>query len=265
MPMAPIFIFSGMCYNYSNYIPYEGGLILKYKLRLGERQALLKEFSEKYSFNYTNGFTHSELPIITMELPNEVQFYSWGLIPQWVKTRQQAQDIRKLTLNATCEGVFEKPSFKYSIKTKRCLVPATGFFEWHSRLGAKYPYHVTVVDYDFPDDSRSFYFGGLYSNWVDKETGEVLNTFTIITTPANEKMEFIHNSKKRMPFILHEKDENKWLDPNTSEAELKALMVPYPDKYIKGFTITKLITGKADRNVPEVLEQDFYEGIPDVV
>jgi putative SOS response-associated peptidase YedK len=253
-----------MCYNYSNYVRTEGGLVNKYKLRISERQVAMKEFADKYHFYYTTGFSHSELPVVTMQNPEEVQFFNWGLIPSWVKDMAQAKDIRKITLNATCEGVFEKPSFRGSIRTKRCLVPATGFFEWHHEGKDKYPYHVTVRNYD-SDTARPFYFGGLYNTWTDKQTGEVLNTFTIITTPANEKMEFIHNNKKRMPLIMHSDLEEMWLNPNVTDNELKELMVPFPTEHIKGVSISKLITGKSNRNVPELLYPEKYEAVPEAV
>ncbi|MFN8286820.1 MAG: SOS response-associated peptidase [Chitinophagales bacterium] len=259
-----------MCYRFDNYIEIEGGLVNKYKLRLSERHEALRKFARRYSFCHTNGFAHEEIPVFTMQMPEQAQGYTWGLIPHWVKAKEgktalkMALETRELTLNATCENVFIKPSFKPYIKTRRCLVPATGFFEWHHKSKTdKVPYHIMVKDYEDPTARRAFYFGGLYSTWVDPDGGEVYNTFSIVTTPANEKMEFVHNSKKRMPLILHSFDEEKWLDPKLSEEQLNQLMKPFPNEYLAAYTIGKRIT---DRNInpdsPETLEPSLYEGMP---
>ncbi len=262
-----------MCYNYSNYVKVDGLLVNKYKLRIGERYSKMKDFAERYGFAYTNGFAHADLPIITIQKPDEIQSYKWGLIPHWVKGKetdkgplsalQIALDTRALTLNATCENVFVKPSFKPYIKTRRCLVPATGFFEWHHKSKTeKIPYHILVKDDLSENTVRCFCFGGLYSTWIDPDGGEVFNTFAIVTTPANEMMEFIHNNKKRMPLILREEDESKWLDPSLNEEELIALMRPLPKEHLTAYTISKRITGREERNVPEVLDAARYDGVP---
>jgi putative SOS response-associated peptidase YedK len=156
-----------------------------------------------------NGFNFAKNPIITDNKPNIIQHYNWGLIPSWAKD----EDIKKMTLNARIETIDEKPSFRKSIN-KRCLVIANGFYEWQwldSKGKNKMKYEIGIGNDDL------FAFAGLYSQWINNETVEIKDTYTIVTTQANELMSEIHNTKKRMPIILKPEDENKWLNHNPIE------------------------------------------------
>jgi putative SOS response-associated peptidase YedK len=151
-----------------------------------------------------NGFNFAMNPIITDDKPSIIQHYNWGLIPSWAKD----EDIKKMTLNARIETIDEKPSFRNSIN-KRCLVIANGFYEWQwldSKGKNKIKYEIGIGNDDL------FAFAGLYSQWVNTITGEVKDTYTIVTTQANDLMAEIHNTKKRMPIILKPEDENSWLN-----------------------------------------------------
>lgn len=153
-----------------------------------------------------NGFNFAKNPIITDDKPNIIQHYNWGLIPSWAKD----EDIKKMTLNARIETIDEKPSFRNSIN-KRCLVIANGFYEWQwldSKGKNKIKYEIGIGNDDL------FAFAGLYSQWINNATGEIKDTYTIVTTQANELMAVIHNTKQRMPIILKPEDENKWLNHN---------------------------------------------------
>ncbi len=150
-----------------------------------------------------NGFRFPRIPVITNDDPGVIRFFGWGLIPHWAKD----DSIRKFTLNARIETVKEKPSFRGSAG-KRCLIPADGFYEWQwldEKGKRKQKYILT-----FPGDEL-FAFAGLWSEWLDRSTGEVINTCTILTTEANELLSRIHNSKKRMPVIPERDNENEWL------------------------------------------------------
>lgn len=153
-----------------------------------------------------NAFDFGKNPIITDEKPNIIQHFNWGLIPSWAKD----EDIKKLTLNARIETIDEKPSFRNSIN-KRCLVIANGFYEWQwldSKGRNKVKFEIGISNDDL------FALAGLYSQWVNTNTGEIKDTYTIVTTQANPLMAEIHNTKKRMPIILKPEDENKWLNHN---------------------------------------------------
>ena len=141
-----------------------------------------------------NAFDFPLTPIIVDEDPKIITHYNWGLIPSWSKD----DEIKKSTLNARIETVDEKPSFKNSVN-KRCLVIANGYYEWqwHNSKGKnKTKFEIGIGNDDL------FAFAGLYSKWVNALTGEIRNTYTIVTTEANPLMAEIHNIKKRMPIIL---------------------------------------------------------------
>lgn len=153
-----------------------------------------------------NGFTHPKTPVITNTLKDKIQLFEWGLLPSWAKDK----DFQKNTLNARIETLEEKPSFKHSVNN-RCLVLLDGFFEWQwqdEKGKVKQKYLI-----QFPD-KQPFAIAGLYNDWTDKTTGEVIHTYTIITTEANELMSVIHNSKMRMPFLLRREEEKLWLNGN---------------------------------------------------
>lgn len=150
-----------------------------------------------------NGFQFPKTPIITHQHINEIQFFYWGLIPFWAKDNT----IRKSTLNAKIETIHEKPSFK-NVVNNRCLVLADSFFEWQwldDKGKQKQPYKLSLPN------NTPFAFAALWSEWVDKLTGEIINTYTILTTEANELMSKIHNTKKRMPIIIDTANEINWL------------------------------------------------------
>lgn len=148
-------------------------------------------------------FSHPQIPVILDETSDILSTASWGLIPFWAKDRT----IQKQTLNARIETIKEKSSFKNSIN-KRCLVLVNGFYEWKwldDKGKQKNKHYLTVKDQDI------FSLAGIYSKWTDKETGEELTTVSIVTTEANELMAEIHNSKHRMPVVLHHNIERQWL------------------------------------------------------
>ncbi|MFV8373192.1 SOS response-associated peptidase [Flavobacterium sp. LB2P74] len=159
--------------------------------------------------DFVNGFSYPNLPVIIDDKPNIIfTNFTWGLIPSWAKD----DEIRKNTLNARIETVEEKPSFKNSIND-RCLVIITGYFEWHwndSKGKEKEKYIINS------QEDEIFCLAGLYSNWENIATGELLHTYTILTTEADKTMQYVHNHKKRMPVMLKKIDEKKWLDDSIS-------------------------------------------------
>lgn len=129
----------------------------------------------------------------------------WGLIPSWSKDRA----ISKHLINARAETLAEKPSFKQAYQHRRCLIPATGFFEWQSTQSGKQPYHI------HQHVNALFAFAGLWEHWErDQET---VYSCTIITTAANDKIAPIHN---RMPVIIAAEDYGRWLDRKTKRIEM---------------------------------------------
>jgi putative SOS response-associated peptidase YedK len=152
---------------------------------------------------YYNGFDYPKTPIITNKTPDKIHLYHWGLLPSWAKDLS----FRLNTLNAKIETVHEKPSFKESI-LRRCLVLVDGFYEWQwldSKGNRKQKYLLSMPN------GEAFAMAGLYNEFVDRSTGEIIPTYTILTTEANKLMAEIHNTKKRMPVILTPENEGLWL------------------------------------------------------
>ena len=189
--------------------------------------------------SHYNAAPSQNLPVITNKQPNVLQFFSWGLQPFWAKDAKAV----KRSINARAETITEKPMFRNLLKSKRCLVPTNGFFEWKKTEQGKAPYRIMLKSEEF------FFFAGLWDEWTDKQTGEVLHTFSIITTDANELVRPIHD---RMPVILSPEAEELWLDENEPQKELLSLLVPYPSNEMKLYPISPLVNSPMN-NVPEVL------------
>jgi putative SOS response-associated peptidase YedK len=173
----------------------------------------------------------------------------WGLIPSWTRSMKDAEEIRYKTFNARGETVNTKPSYSRAFRSKRCIIPVKGFFEWQHLESRKIPWYIYHAEYEI------FSIAGLYDQWVESATGEVFDTFTIITTDANDLMAVIHNSKKRMPVILDKEDESFWISSKTEPEQAMSLLKPCNSAFLKAHTISNLINNKsADRNTPEVIK-----------
>jgi putative SOS response-associated peptidase YedK len=148
----------------------------------------------------------------------------WGLVPSWSKDPSMGARM----INARAETAPEKPAFRAAFKRRRCLVPATGFYEWQKRGDRKQPYYITI------GDQEPFGFAGLWEFWQGPD-GSALETCTILTTDPNELMEPIHN---RMPVIIAPEDYADWLgrgedDPPHTLDQLRHLLRPYPATKMK--------------------------------
>lgn len=204
---------------------------------------------EKYRPSYYyHAFGLPEMPALCSGKPGSISLLRWGLIPSWVKDKKSADEIRLKTFNARAESVEDKPSFSSSFRSKRCIIPVSGFFEWQHTSSGKLPWYISRADKDIMS------LAGLWSEWTDSSTGEPINTFSIITTDANELMADIHNSKKRMPVVLEKQNEAMWLDLSASSGQLGQLLVKYPSSILAAHTIGDLINlNVPERNSPEVI------------
>ncbi|NBV14722.1 MAG: SOS response-associated peptidase, partial [Sphingobacteriia bacterium] len=196
-------------------------------------------------------------PVLKQEAPDQVQACSWGLIPKWCSTEEQAMELRTKTLNAKSETIFEKPSFAESIIQKRCLIYVNGFYEWRNYNNKKYPYFIFMKDYPV------FTFGGIYATWINKSTGEIFNSVSIITTPANSLLAQIHNTKLRMPLILLPEMGVKWINPKIHRSEIIDLMQPLPSDLLQAHSVSRLITSRKENpNTAAVMEYFKYPELP---
>ncbi|MBY0226537.1 MAG: SOS response-associated peptidase [Hyphomicrobium sp.] len=145
----------------------------------------------------------------------EQHLVRWGLIPSWVKDPSEFTTI----INARSETASEKPSFRGSLRHRRCLVPATGFYEWTGKPGQKRPHMFR------PRDGGLFALAGLAEHWVGAD-GSELETMAILTTSANATMEPIHD---RMPVIIAPEHFDVWLDCTTGTSKFaETLLMPPP-------------------------------------
>ncbi len=237
-----------MCYDIAYMTRYNEKLVQRYGAELPAHITLPMYY-------HVRGFARPELPVITLEQPRWIQLYRWGLIPAWVKEEARAATLALQTLNAMAETIFQKPSFRSSIRTQRCLVLVDGFYEWQNRGQPnnkkvhKQPYFICMKSRDV------FSLGGIYSHWIHRATGEVHHTFSIVTVPANALLARIHNTKKRMPLILPPDREKQWIASDLSVDQIRALMQPIDDDWLTAWPVSTLISRRGvDTNVPEVME-----------
>lgn len=221
-----------------------------------ELEEWLKEGS---SHHHISGYEHPKLLVFTNDKPLHPQAFIWGLIPSWVKDAHTAKTIYNQTLNARVETIFDKPSFRNAAKNKRCLIYLDAFYEYHHQKKKSYPFQISAKN-DSP-----LAVAGLWDEWTDRETGEVIKTVSIVTTKAGALMGKIHNNPKlpepRMPAILPRELQNQWLEPFETEADkqnLLQLCVSFPDELLKYHTVRPLKGKNAVGDTPEAEQQFDY-------
>jgi len=203
---------------------------------------------------YYHAFGLPSLPAVCSSDPEKIKLLKWGLIPSWTNDNDQANIIRYKTFNARSERIDKKLSFASSFRSKRCIIPVKGFFEWQHAGKYKIPWYI------YRADNEIVSFAGIYEDWVESTTGEVYSTFSIVTSEANDLMAAIHNSGKRMPVILDPSSESSWINMSLSDADALNLLVPCPSDILKAHTISPLITSKTkDRNSPDLIKPYNYQ------
>ena len=189
----------------SRYFLDADGHVIAYTVAVAAGEAIRKRF---------NIAPTQQAPIVRVARAGgrELAMARWGLVPYWAKDLSVGTKM----INARCEGVEAKPAFKAAIEKRRCIVPATGFFEWKGVARAKQPFAITLPD------RHVFGFAGLWERWKPAEGGEPVETFTIVTTDANAAVAEIHD---RMPVILSKEAEDTWLHGDAADA--CKLLTPY--------------------------------------
>ena len=194
--------------------------LIKKKEELQERfRVNVEDLLHIEELELNKAFKYPKTPIITNKNPEKISMYNWGLVPEWASDTS----FRHYTLNARIETLDEKPSFK-DVVQNRCLIIADGFYEWQwlNKSGSKkQKYEITLPNQEL------FAFAGLYTQWTD-DTGDVLQSYAMVTTQANDLMSKIHNTKQRMPIILNRQDEHAWLNGN----DYKKYKFPYSQNLI---------------------------------
>jgi putative SOS response-associated peptidase YedK len=153
----------------------------------------------------------------------------WRLIPYWAPD----DSFKFKTINARVEGIEGKPVYRKPFRTQRCLVPATGFYEWDKSVKPTQPWYFKLKHEEL------FAFAGLYDRWQDPKTRTEVLSYTIITIQANGVVGKIHH---RMPVILQKEDEDAWLNPDIVEPELLLpLLKQYPDKEMEAYPVSTAV------------------------
>lgn len=227
-----------------------------------DKDALAEAFevdaSELYGFepNY-NTDIGSFAAVIRNDVPDKLQWSMFGLTPFWA-------DKPKYVFNARSEGdfnkendphysgergIFKKPFFRH-LKRKRCILPVQYFIEGPKKERMKKPYVVER------SDKRPFALGGLWDEWTDKTTGEILPTFTIITTPNNELLAKVGHH--RAPLVIPDERVPEWLDPELERRDIEGMLDPFSSHGFHAYRVTPEIRRKNHRmqnNDPALIEQ----------
>ena len=171
--------------------------------------------------------THQAPVIVQADGKRTLELFRWGLIPSWVKDPA----IGYKMINARGETIGEKPSFKWLLARRRCLVLADGFYEWRKEGKQKVPMRFKLKS------GEPFAFAGLWDSWKQPD-GSLLRTYTIVTTEPNDVLRPIHN---RMPVMLSNDDAQKWLAVDDEIAHALSLLKPYPPEKMEGYEVSILV------------------------
>lgn len=185
-----------------------------------------------------SGFAYQNWPVIYKESPSFLRpgLMHWELIPNWARNEKELTESRKkyTTLNIKGETVLTNKVAAFSVHTNRCLVLASHFFEWQEVNKEKYPHCISVKE------TPLFYIAGVWNTWTNHQTGELKNSFGIITTEANGLMSKIHNVKKRMPTILNDELAKCWVNENLDEKQILEIAThSFDENKMSAYTVAK--------------------------
>jgi putative SOS response-associated peptidase YedK len=245
-------------------------------IKLKKKSKKIKDLQLNLDQPYASGFDYPFWPVLKpIDGGNDFVpvMMHWEFIPSYIRSveallhfrkgglnpKTGRKDIPHNTLNAIGEEVLNKPTYKDSALKRRCLVLSSGFYEWRhfTPPGGKdtaYPYYLSVKGQEY------FFMAGIYNPWVDQESGEVVDSFSILTTAANPLMEKIHNKKKRMPVILPEDQAELWIKDDLSIDQITALArFQLPAEQMEFHNIRKDF-----RQLEEPREAFLYDELPPI-
>jgi putative SOS response-associated peptidase YedK len=179
-----------------------------------------------------------ETAIITRNSPNSGHIATFGFIPSWNK------DVKPkfMPINARSETIAITGMFKHAFEEYRCLIPATHYYEWQ-----KFEFDGKPVKQPYlfkPKDQQLFSIAGIYS--IRKDSSGIDHyTFAVITTKPNDVAKAVHD---RMPVILHQDDEDTWLDKNADTKELMHLMIPYENDQLETYKVSQEVNSARNDN-----------------
>lgn len=240
-----------MCYSAKSILRRELILALRQGASQEELDSIvekLKQAEPNQSHHFMQAQVHPKLVVQTNEVGSLPQYMSWGLIPSDCRSEVDAQEISLMTVNARSETMFEKKSFRDSAIHRRCLIAIDGYYEYHHMGKQKYPFYVQLK-------SGPMVLAGLWSEWLNKATGELHKTVTIVTTNANPLLEIIHNTKKRMPVVLNEEGQKLWMEQTE---DMSQLFLPFDSKNFEVHSVKPLLGKNGVGDSPEASQQFEY-------
>lgn len=182
------------------------------------------------------------------EADNRLDWMHWGLVPSWAKSPTDGARM----INARAETLAEKPAFRGLVEANRCLVPADGFYEWQARDGGpKQPWLFSEPGQEV------FAFAGLWTSWSPGDGVEPLESVTIITTEPNSVVAPVH---RRMPVILPQDREARWLDPECPVEEALGLLGPVDARMLEGWPVSTRVNSVANDDPECVAPVDPADG-----
>ena len=242
-----------MCFYYA-VVKTNAGALIDNGI-VSEKQLSL--FTDK---QFVKGFDYPLMPVISNSNPAIIQMFRWGFVPPQTQNTEQASAFLSQynTLNAKAENLFDSRLFGKAIQKQRCLVLCSGFFEWRhknpeKKNSEKYPFYISLKD------EGMFVFGGIWEKFTDKNTGEIIHNYAIITTRANDLMELVHNTKKRMPLIIEPEKAINWLNSDLSDDEIKSYFNPFDASQLKATPIKKINPRLQYENDPGITVYYHYQ------
>lgn len=231
-----------------------GRYVLVQKVELLEKRFNVKApegFEYKPSYNIVPG---SLAAVITSDNPRQLDLLRFGMTPFWAKKpllliNARAEGDHNLEDNPDyigAKGIITKPSFRKPIRSQRCLVLADCFIEGTTKEKLSKPYAVYLKE-----GERPFAFAGIWDNWANPDTGEIIRSFAIITTVANELLRMIPHH--RSPVILSRSHEQAWLNNDIPLSDVTGMLRPYPAEYMNAYPIDPAIKNPR-ANGPELLK-----------
>ena len=236
-----------------------------------EQNIRLKQLEKDYGADIAykvlqNGFEYGNWGIVKSNIAkNDIEIVNahWEFIPPWIQNTAALKAARKQGipwLNASAEKLLESKMFRDAALNRRCLIPVSWFFEWRheiigeSKKATTFPYIISLPKQEY------FFLAGIYQPWLDKETGEVINTFAIVTTKANSYMEKIHNVKKRMPTILTADLAYEWIMDDITEERIGIIAA----SQILSAEMDAYTIKKEFRIMEDPTEHFVYENFPEL-
>lgn len=175
------------------------------------------------------------VPVLTNHQPEKIQLFRWGLIPSWSKD----PSIGAKMINARSETLQEKPSFRSAFQSRRCVIPADGFFEWKKAGASKIPYYFHKPDHG------PFLFAGLWDSWIGGGNVEPVHTFTILTCTPNAVVAHVHD---RMPVILDWEHAKTWLQTDQNPMRLQSMLKPAKDDFLTKYPVSSKVNSPTNNS-----------------